>query len=1222
MAESYSVKARLSATDSGFISTLKNALGATDSLASKLKSGFSFGILTGMGQKAFSSLTSGVSGLISEINSSNAAWKTFEGNMSILGKGTKEIDGVKKELQSFAEQTIYSSSDMAQTYAQLAAVGTKNTTKLVKGFGDLAAAAENPQQAMKTLSQQATQMAAKPKVAWQDFKLMLEQTPAGLSAVAKEMGMTTSELVRAVQEGEVSTNKFFDAIQKVGTSDGFTKLATQYKTVGQAMDGLKETVGNKLTPVFDILSQTGIDAISGIIDKLSEMDFQAVANKVSGFITKLKRLYKLIKSSGAFKTFSDAVSDVKFAISEVTSTIFENTGGLQGLSKGISTVIKMISKGISKVGSFIGMFGRLYNVVRETGAFTAISDAIKDVKNALVHVINAAKEFAPTMKQVGTAIGDVIKWISQAISWIANFISSLDTKTIEIATKVILGLVVGFKAMKVVKTIAPGLVNIAKGLGNIVTTAGKGLASKLFGIGTASKSAGSAARVSGIQMLNAAKSFALMGVAVLAIAAGFALLAQSAIALAGAGGGAIAVMGGLVVALVGLGIGMAALLKTLAPMSGQLMPVALAFLALGGAVVLISVGFALLAQSAIALAAAGWPAIAVMGGLVAVIALLAVGAALLGTALTAGALGFIAFGAAIILCGVGAVLAGVALQMIVAVLPSLIDYGLQGAVSILALGGALLVFGAGALIAGAGALVLGAGLLVVSAAVLVIAAGFMLLATATTIAGTGLLMVAQALPMLAENGAQGALALIALGAAFLVFGAGATVAGAGCIVLAAGLIAIGAAIIVIGAGILTMSLGATAAAGAIALLNLVLPTLAATSTSILPALAALGLGLVAFGAGASVGGAGALVLGAGLLVCSAAVLVLCAGILVLSAAVLALSAGALLSAAALDLLSLALPTLGTYGTSGAEAIAALGAALLEFAAGALAAGASALVGAAGTATFGAAMLVASAGTLVMAAALLAVTGEMVSISRNAATAEKSLENMKKSVDIVEGGLKTIERVAKEAMSKLLSAFNNTEDKLIISGKKLANGFVKSIKSGLMNAKLVAVLTVDLITTALKAGYNSIYNAGAYIGKGLANGMKSCLSTIRSAAAQMAAAADKAVRAKAKIKSPSRVASKLGAYWGEGFASGLSDMAHNVKVAAQDLASIPAVTTPDMAYTYSGELSSDYDYYRNAEYTIIVPVEIDGKEVARTTAPYTEAELNKRQKRDDRKKGRL
>ena len=174
----------------------------------------------------------------------------------------------------------------------------------------------------------------------------------------------------------------------------------------------------------------------------------------------------------------------------------------------------------------------------------------------------------------------------------------------------------------------------------------------------------------------------------------------------------------------------------------------------------------------------------------------------------------------------------------------------------------------------------------------------------------------------------------------------------------------------------------------------------------------------------------------------------------------------------------------------------------------------------------------------------------------------------------------------------------------------------------MAAPIQAMASVMSVIAALKSGYSGAYSAGAYISKGLANGMKSCLGTIRNAAAQMAAAADKAVRAKAKIKSPSRVASKLGAYWGEGFASGLSDMAHNVKVAAQDLVSIPAVTTPDMAYAYSGELSSDYDYYRNAEYTIVVPVEIDGKEVARTTAPYTEAELNKRQKRDDRKKGRL
>ena len=87
---------------------------------------------------------------------------------------------------------------MASTFSQLEAVGTKNTTALVKGFGGLAAAASDPTQAMKTLSQQATQMAAKPKVAWEDFRFMLEQTPAGMAAVAKQLGMSATEMVARV----------------------------------------------------------------------------------------------------------------------------------------------------------------------------------------------------------------------------------------------------------------------------------------------------------------------------------------------------------------------------------------------------------------------------------------------------------------------------------------------------------------------------------------------------------------------------------------------------------------------------------------------------------------------------------------------------------------------------------------------------------------------------------------------------------------------------------------------------------------------------------------------------------------------------------------------------------------------------------------------------------------------------------------------------------------
>ena len=52
--------------------------------------------------------------------------------------------------------------------------------------------------------------------------------------------------------------------------------------------------------------------------------------------------------------------------------------------------------------------------------------------------------------------------------------------------------------------------------------------------------------------------------------------------------------------------------------------------------------------------------------------------------------------------------------------------------------------------------------------------------------------------------------------------------------------------------------------------------------------------------------------------------------------------------------------------------------------------------------------------------------------------------------------------------------------------------------------------------------------------------------------------------------------------------------------------------PDSSYEYSGTV--------DATYTIIVPVYLEGREIARVTAPYTEAELEKIQKRNNRRKG--
>lgn len=1046
MAESYSVKAVLSAQDKNFSSVFGGAQSTAERLGSTLKGGLGFGVLSSIGSKAVDAVSSGITGMIGDLSESSAAWKTFQSTMGMNGHANKEIESVKKELQDFAEKTIYSSSDMASTFAQLDAVGTKNTKDLVKGFGGLAAAAADPQQAMKTLSQQATQMAAKPKVAWEDFKLLVEQTPAGIAAVAKSMGMSTQEMIAAVQDGEIATEDFFEAITKTGTNADFSRLATEYKTVGQAMDGLTETASNKLAPAFDELSDIGISAVSAISDKIGALDLSWLADSIPAAIDTIAPYWEAIQAD---------VSAVGAAFGEAFSAIG------------------------SALGELNGAFG-------STESIQSFSDVIGTAADALTTFAGFLKEHADTIAQVITKLP---------------------------------ALLAAYKGFQIVKALAPGLSAFAGGVLKLASGGVGGIAGKLFGVAAGETAAGTAGKTSSKQMLAAAQSFALMGVAVLAISAGFALLAQSAIQLANAGPLAIGVMVGLVAALAGLGAGMTLMLNSIQPGPKKLQAISAAMLAMGAAVVLVAAGFAILASSAVQLANAGPLAIGVMAGLVLALAGLAAGAAVIGPALTAGAVGFVAFGAAIALVGVGALAAAAALSVVAGVLPVIVQYGGSGAGAITALAGALTLFAGGAALAGAACAVLAVGL-----------------------AGVG----------------------------------------AGAAAAAIGAAALSVAVLAVGAGLTLVSVNA-------ALLTALLPVLAA--------------------------GAQAAAAGFGTLLASTALL---------DAALLANT----VSTAAFDVAILA---------AAVEVIA-----------------------------FGTALGASAVGAAALAAALDGSARSVKSISKNAKAAEKSLSAMEGSVDVVQSCLDGLGDMAKSAMDSLTRALDRGASQAKRAGKQLGDGLRAGVQAGTsqlpslaaqsmsrfngaisagstkavaavrtMSASLVSALNsgssganaaakslANGILSRLRSASGGAYSAGVNIGRGLAEGMRSQLSRVRSAAAALASAAERAIRLAAKIHSPSRVSDQLGRYWGQGFADGIQSMGRKARDASEALVSIPdLVSGPDLSLDgYRGSLSEEYEYTRNAQYTIIVPVEVDGRELAHVTAPYTEAELNRRQTRDSRKRG--
>ena len=430
----------LSRAQSGF-SKLKgalggNMLGGAEKSSSGLFKSMAGGVAVGnMISKGMGLAGAGIRSLIADMNESNATWKTFDGNMHQLGASSNEINSAKADMQKFAQQTIYSASDMSSTYSQLAAVGIKNTGQLVKGFGGLAAAADNPQQAMKTLSEQATQMAAKPMVQWQDFKFMLDQTPGGIAAVAKTMNMNTRQLVKSVQDGKVKTDEFLGAIAKTGTNANFSKMATQYKTVGQAMDGLKETLSNSLGPSFDAVSKVGINAISGIADKIGSIDGKALGEKVTSWIENVQNKIDAFKekmSNGFAASFNvagfrnmitslgNAFNNVKNAFSGVGGSLASSLGNLSGKGlNGISSIITNIANAISKmspgqiravgtaIASFAGALTLLKGASSVAGIISNIASGLSAIKGGLGTAFSGIKELPKAFSSIGQAKNDI-----------------------------------------------------------------------------------------------------------------------------------------------------------------------------------------------------------------------------------------------------------------------------------------------------------------------------------------------------------------------------------------------------------------------------------------------------------------------------------------------------------------------------------------------------------------------------------------------------------------------------------------------------------------------------------------------------------------------------------------------------------------------------------------------------------------------------------------------
>ena len=1071
----FSVRAVLSAVDKNFASTMKSALGYTNNLKDTLTSGIGFGAMMAIGQSAVQTVMGEMSSLSKEtIETSDSMYK-LQAAMRFSGYEEKEIQriaGATGTLKTYADKTVFSLQDVMSTFGALSANGIKDADKLTEAVGNAVAVFGGGAQEYSSVALAFSQAMASGALHAQDWNQILNASPQLAGGLRKELIKLNPKIgkdfKKAMEDGALTADLLAEAMNNIGMTEMAKEAATSVTTFEGAMGNLEATVVIGMMNLYDSFAKSSvIDAINGMNEKIGS-GFDWLAVKVPAAIDKISPYWTVFKTD---------FIEVKNAFGDAASAI------------------------IGHVGELTDSFGSAESV-------SSFSDVLGVATDAL-------KSFAGFCEEHSEVIAKVLTTLPK--------------------------LYVAYKGFKIVKAVAPFVGMFTGAIGGLAKLGISKLVPGLFGVSKGQDAVGKSSGRSSNKMLASAKSFMMLGVGVLTISAGFYLLAQSAVAVASAGPVAIGVLVGLVGVVSALSVGM---LKMLSSMSGgtkKLSAISTAMMAVGASILLISAGFALLSYSAIQLANAGPAAIATMVGMVAAVGALMYVAKSVAPTLTAGAVGFVAFGAAVLVVGAGMALMTSAAINLANAGPLAIGVmvGMVAAVALLAAGAAVLgpVLTAGTV-----------GFIAFGAAILMAGAGAVL-------ASAALYVVAAVLPTITEYGLQGAVSITALGAGMTVFAAGAALAGIACVALGAGLIVaatgvalLGAATLILSAGILVLAAGTLIASAALSVFTILLPAIASHGTQAAGSIAVLGAGLLAFGAGATIAGAACIVLGAGLVVATVGLLAFSAGI-----------------------------------------------------------------------------VVTSAGMLVLSASLKAVNSSMKSISKNAETAQKSLSSMKSSMSIVNEGLDAIGNKAKSSMNSMISAFDGASSKAKSSGGKVGSAFNSGLGTGVTAAIGTAKSSANTIISVFNSTSNRAYSCGVYIGQGLANGMRSQLGAVRSVAAQLAIAAEAAIRAKAKINSPSKVAKGLGGYWGGGYVGGILSKVKEAWRASEKLVSVPSKVMKRQKLAVAGgygnmELSDDYTYYQEAKYTIIVPVELEGREIAKASATYTQDELEKEDKLKNMLKG--
>lgn len=396
--------------------------------------------------------------LVGDIVEASDSADKFKSTLNFAGLDTGTIDALTASTQKYADQTVYSISDIRNVTAQLAANGVQGFDKLAEAAGNLNAVAGGNAETFGSVGMVLTQTAGAGKLTTENWNQLADAIPGASGKLQEAMlknGAYTGNFRKAMENGEISAEEFNQAIMDLGFTDAAQEAATSTSTIEGAMGNLQASIVGVGTTILDQFKQPLTDGIS------------LVAQGISGL-------------SGVFTGLVQTIGPILSQIGTVFQTAFMPIGtmittqllpalqplmmALQNLASAVMPVIMTAIQTIAPVlATLVG------NVIQ---TMTVIATAVTPVINNIAALIQAV---LPVIQSVFQSWGSAIQGV---INTVFPFIQTIVTSVMNVINAIISTVLAAINGdwsgvwkdiQSIVSSVLDGIQNIVSGAINAVS---------------------------------------------------------------------------------------------------------------------------------------------------------------------------------------------------------------------------------------------------------------------------------------------------------------------------------------------------------------------------------------------------------------------------------------------------------------------------------------------------------------------------------------------------------------------------------------------------------------------------------------------------------------------------------------------------------------------------------------------------------------------------------